>query len=720
MSALVAALPRAIEQAELLEASLKYAKPDATLLGAAGCLIPILTALKWRGDPNQLVESLPHFVGELDIDDLRDVLARLGFKTQQVEGTASRIDARMLPCLYETDQGRVVAILSRDGDDLNIFDPARGGECQEPANQLHGSAYVIDDAADAPTDRSESDTPWFTLILRRFSRTIAIMFAATFVINILAIAVPLSIMVIYDQVIGRQNGGFLPYLAIGIVLAMTVEFLLRTVRTRGQAYLSSRLEFLIGSKAMAHITHLPYSVVERAPVGKQLARIKGFEPLRDFFTGPLVTIAFDLPFVVMFLTVITLVAGPVVLVPIGLIAVYGVLGLLTIPLMRQRVKLASVDRSERQSFVVETLAEMRGIKVMGAEDVWYERFRQMSAGSTLKTFQANYLTSVVQTASHMLMVLGGIGVLALSVMRIESGDMTMGALIATMALTWRVLAPIQSGFNMVARLEQVLLSIRQLNDLLRFRLERQPDELVGERKLFSGRLAFHRISLRYLPRHEPALMGVSFTAAPGEIIALAGSSGSGKSSLLRVALRLYEPQSGAVTLDGIDTRQIDPAELRRAMAYVSQETQVLYGTIAQNLRFGNFSASASDLQEACRIAGVLEEIEKLPEGFETRIGDNLSSSLPAGFHQRLALARAYLSTAPILLLDEAANALDDAGDAKFREALAAMRGKRTILLATHRPSHMRLADRVVVLSDGEVVAEGTPDDIVPQLTRQTL
>ncbi|MGZ0245258.1 MAG: ABC transporter transmembrane domain-containing protein, partial [Alphaproteobacteria bacterium] len=242
------------------------------------------------------------------------------------------------------------------------------------------------------------------------------------------------------------------------------------MRTRGQAYLSSRLEFLIGSKAMAHITHLPYSVVERAPVGKQLARIKEFESLRDFFTGPLVTIAFDLPFVVMFLTVITLVAGPVVLVPIGLIAVYGVLGLLTIPLMRQRVKLASVDRSERQSFVVETLAEMRGIKVMGAEDVWYERFRQMSAGSTLKTFQANYLTSVVQTASHMLMVLGGIGVLALSVMRIESGDMTMGALIATMALTWRVLAPIQSGFNMVARLEQVLLSIRQLNDLLRFRL----------------------------------------------------------------------------------------------------------------------------------------------------------------------------------------------------------------------------------------------------------
>jgi len=153
---------------------------------------------------------------------------------------------------------------------------------------------------------------------------------------------------------------------------------------------------------------------------------------------------------------------------------------------------------------------------------------------------------------------------------------------------------------------------------------------------------------------------------------------------------------------------------------VSQETQVLYGTIAQNLRFGNFSASLQELRDACRLAGMIDETDALPEGFETRIGDNLSSSLPAGFHQRLALARAYLSSAPVLLLDEAANALDDAGDAKFRDALEAMRGSRTILFATHRPSHMRLADRVVVLSDGVVAADGPPDEVVPKLLRQAI
>lgn len=720
MTALLAALPQASEQADLLEANLKQADPDATLHGAAGCLVPILTALKWRGDPNQLVESLPHFVGTLGIGDLRDILARLGFATNMVRTRATNIDARVLPCIYVTDNGRVIVILGREDGQLRIYDPERAGEFLETLDRVCGEAFLVGDECGTSGDREDAEITWFTQTMARFRRTVIIMFATTFGINLLAIAVPLSIMVIYDQVIGRQNGSFLPYLAVGVAIAMLTEFALRLARTRGQAYLSSRLEFLIGTKAMTQITYLPYAVVERAPVGKQLARIKEFESLRDFFTGPLVTIAFDLPFVAVFLCVIALVAGPVALIPLGLMAVYALMGFLVFPVMRRRVKAASLERSERQSFIVETLSEMRSIKVLGAEELWYERFRHISAGATMRTFRANHLTSMVQTASHMLMVLGGVGVLTLSVFRIEAGAMTMGALIATMALTWRVLAPIQSGFNLVSKLEQVLLSIRQLNDLLRFRLEREPGQFVGERKLFSGNLGFHRVSLRYLPRHEPALMGVSFNVRAGEVVALAGSSGSGKSSLLRVALRLYEPQSGSVTLDGIDTRQLDPAELRRALAYVSQETQVLYGTIAQNLRFGNFSASPEELRESCQVAGLLEEIEGLPNGFDTRIGDNLTVNLPTGFHQRLALARAYLSNAPVLLFDEAANSLDDAGDAQFRAALEKMRGSRTIILTTHRPSHMRIADRVVVMSNGTMVADGPPDEIVPKLLRQTL
>ena len=717
MTASLAALPQANEQADLLEASLRQVEESASLDGAAGCLVPLLTALRWRGDPNQLLESLPHFVGSLDMDDVRDVLARLGFATRPARTRVSDLDARALPCLFETADGRAIAILSRIGQRSRVFDPEIGAETDLRSKSLCGTAFVLDHASSSSVTEARQDGSWFATTAGRFRRLVATMFAITLFVNLLAIVVPLTIMIIYDQVVGRQNAGFLPCLAIGVAVAMLSEFALRVLRAWGQAHLSSRLEYLIGAKAMAHVMHLPYAVVERAPVGKQLARLKEFESLREFFSGPLVSVLFDLPFVVLFVVTIGLIAGPVVVVPVILIGLYGLLALATFPAMRRRVKLASVERSERQTFVVESLTEMRGIKIMGSESVWHARFRDISARAAFRTFRANYLTTVVQTLSHMFMVFGAVAVLGLSVLRVDEGLMTMGALIATMALTWRVLAPVQSAFNLSSRLEQVILSVRQLDDLLRFRLEREPDQYAGERKLFTGAVSFNRVSLRYLPKHEPALRGVSFTVRPGEVVALAGSSGSGKSSLLGVALRLYEPQSGTVTLDGIDTRQLDPAELRRAIAYVSQETQILYGTVAQNLRFGNFSAGDEALREACRVAGFLEDIERLPEGFETRIGDNRSARLPAGFHQRLALARAYLSASPVLLLDEAANALDEDGDRKFRDAVSAMRGSRTIILVTHRPSHMRVADRVVVLDAGEVIDEGPPDEIVAKLVR---
>ena len=234
MSVSLSALPQAVDQTALLEASMQQAQPDATLQGPAGCLVPLLTALKWRGDPNQLIESLPHFVGELDVDDLRDVLARLGFPTYGVEMRARDVDGRTMPCLYESGSGRVIALLAREGEKFRIFDPDGKGECVETLHGLRGRVFIADTRPASDIRQEDQDMPWFSQIIGRFRRTIAIMFAVTFVVNMLAVAVPLSIMVIYDQIIGRQNGDFLPYLAVGVALAMTAEFLLRLVRSRGR------------------------------------------------------------------------------------------------------------------------------------------------------------------------------------------------------------------------------------------------------------------------------------------------------------------------------------------------------------------------------------------------------------------------------------------------------------------------------------------------------
>lgn len=719
MTAVLAALPEAVAQTELLQSTLRRGANGSKLNGLAACIVPFLSALKWRGSSERLVEALPHFISDVDIDDFRDVLASLGFPTRCFEIRASQVDERMMPCVYETHRGAHYVLLERIGHQFRVFDPTTGGEYTLNPKYWRGRAYVPEFNEIARSTRiPETSGHWFRSILRRFRSVFAMLFAITMVINLFALIVPVTVMVIYDQVIGQRNGTFLPYICGAVLVSIIVEIALRTVRTRAQAYLSARLEFLIGTKAFGHILHLPYSLVERAAVGKQLARIKEFESLRDLFTGPLVSVLLDLPFITIFILAIALLSGPAALVSVFLIGAYIVLGAILFPIMRQRVKVASAERAQRHAFIVETVGEMRSIKLVGGEDIWHSRFRKFSSDATYAGFRANFLTSVVQTLSHMLMVIAGVGVLAISVERIEGNTMSMGALIATMALTWRVLAPIQTGFNLVARFEQVVLSIRQLEELLKFRKEREPGKQIGEKKVFEGNLKFDRISLRYLPLHEPALLGVSFAVGRGEIVALVGPSGSGKSSLLNVALRLYEPQGGTVTLDGIDVRQLDPVELRRAISYVPQRSQDFYGTIAQNLRFGNLAAADLDLKRACAKAGLLEEIESLREGFETRIGDNRSLSLPAGFHQRLGLARAYLSEAPVLMFDEPANALDEAGDRLFREAINSMRGERTVLLATHRPSHMRLADKIIAMSNGEIVAVGTPDEVIPKLTGQ--
>ncbi len=256
----------------------------------------------------------------------------------------------------------------------------------------------------------------------------------------------------------------------------------------------------------------------------------------------------------------------------------------------------------------------------------------------------------------------------------------------------------------------------QVNTLMRMGNEEgQPSISSGSERVWKGSAAFQRVSFRYSQLSEPALLGVSFQARAGEMVAITGPNGAGKSTLLRLLLGLYQPQAGQVTLDGMDIRQLPEVELRRAISYVPQSVRLFHGSIAQNLRLVNPIASDEDMREACRIAGILETIEALDEGFETRVGDQRVWHLNAGFRQKIALARAFIKNSPILLLDEPAQNLDDAGDRTLVEALKSQKGKRTIIMVTHRPSHIRLADRLIVLNQGSLAAMGAPEAVLKEI-----
>jgi ATP-binding cassette subfamily C protein/ATP-binding cassette subfamily C protein LapB len=293
--------------------------------------------------------------------------------------------------------------------------------------------------------------------------------------------------------------------------------------------------------------------------------------------------------------------------------------------------------------------------------------------------------------------------------------MTVGALIATMALLWRVLSPVQSAFLSIPKLQQTRKGIRQINQLMRLKAERRCTYSgllsAGEQ----GRISLNRVSFRYGADRDPVLLGVALDVEPGEMVAIIGHTGSGKTTLLKLIAGMYSPQAGSLSIDDVDVRQINPVDLRRAIAYVPQQTKFFRGSIAQNMRLKNGLATDEELRTAARDAGILDDILRLPMGFDTMIGDTRTDRFPPGFLRTLSMARAFLSPAPILLLDEPGASLDEESDRRFVEQLKRMKGERTIVMVSHRPSHIRLSDKALLLGKGSTQFVGSPDRAIAKL-----
>jgi ATP-binding cassette subfamily C protein/ATP-binding cassette subfamily C protein LapB len=301
--------------------------------------------------------------------------------------------------------------------------------------------------------------------------------------------------------------------------------------------------------------------------------------------------------------------------------------------------------------------------------------------------------------------------MALGALQVIDGDMSMGGLIAVMALGWRALSPIQSGFLALGRVEQIRSAIRQIDNLMRVPIERVPGTVPPRRTILGG-ITFSFVSHRYNAESDPVLFGVNFDIKPGEVVALTGHNGSGKSTAAKLAAGLYRSQTGAVLIDGVDIRQIDPIDLRQSIAFVPQVSHFFYGTISQNMRLAVPAATDEEIEAATLEARVHDEILALPEGYATRLSEQTLSALPSGFKQKLALARAYVREAPILILDEPGQALDEAGDQALMETIERLRGTTTVIIVTHRPSHMRIADRLIVMNAGKVQFDGKPEEFL--------
>lgn len=678
----------------------------------AACVIPLLRALKWYGTARHIAESLPHFADTLDLTGLRNMMANLHYRSRPVRVRLDRIDPRGLPCLFVPDDAPSIVVIEKKGDNLHIFDSQGDAYTDIAPAPIDGTAYFFQSLEkDAKRTQQLARSSWFKRVADRFRPLVYHIFILTFFLNALALVTPLFVMAVYDQVVGTGSLRMLSYLAIGVAIALACDFFLRSVRSRILAFIGARLDNIVGNAVFKRIMFFPPALTERATIGAQVARIKDFESLREFFTSPIALMLFELPYSVLFIIVIGVLGGPVAFVPIVMLALYALLGAIMIPIIRSAMSVASRARARRQEFVVEALSNIRAIKYTGSVKTWLARNRTLSAEMAMSGYRTTKLAAVVNTLSHVLMVGAGISTIAIGVLRVFDGAMTIGAMVASMILVWRALGPLQIGFLSVTRVTQVRSSVDQLDNLMRFRTERDPDAQITPIKKVVGRVTFTRVSLRYNAEGDPALAGVSFEIVPGESVAIIGGNGSGKSTILKLLLGLYQAQAGSIRLDNQDIRQMDPLELRHAIGYAPQTADFFYGTIAQNLRLADPTASDRDLEDAARLAAMLDDIQALPRGFQTRIGDSRQGQLPSSFQQRLNLARCYVKKAPIMLFDEPGNGLDFEDDQAFMRTVQSLKGQQTIFIVTHRPSHMRIVDKVIWLEHGMVRLIGTPDEV---------
>ncbi|CAN7380224.1 ATP-binding cassette domain-containing protein [Pseudoduganella sp. LjRoot289] len=686
----------------------QYAVPSDLAL----CLPPLLDALQWQGRPRHLADALPHLAQQLDLTGLCSVLSNLGWQPRHFEAELATLDARLTPCLFLTAGKPALVVLGRMADGrLRVFDGGSGGErlLDEGEQALAGAAYLfVAPPQGVPAHGGDS---WFGGLVWRLRKHLGLVLGLTVASTALALMPPLFVRTVYDTVIPSGDLKLGAMLTLGVLLTIGLDWLLRGLKNRVLAYVGGRTEYLLGTSLFERIVCLPASATEGASSARQVERIKNLESLREFFLGPLVMIAFELPASVVMLVALALINPWAVVVLLAAVAIYAALWFGGRRWNQAAMARASRLTAERSALLNEVLAGMRLIRSAGAARTWLQRFHGVSGKAVLAGFEDQQLRVRTAGVAQVLGMCAGLFAMAVSAYLAIGGALSGGAMMATMMIVWRLTGPIQNIFQAASALVRIGANRRQIENLMRMPTERDTGIKPAARPAMGGELAFSRVSFRYANDADPALLGINFTVTPGQMVVVAGPNGAGKSTLLKLIVRVYSPQAGTIRLDQVDIRQLAAPELRGGVSYMPQNCELFHGTVLQNLTLVHPVATMEEVQWAVEMAGLAEDIAALPQGFETRISNSRSEQLPYGFRQRLMLARAMLKPAAVVLLDEPGTGMDQAGEQALLRCIAWLRGRSTLLVVSHRPGHMRMADAVICMKNGALTAMGPFDSV---------
>jgi ATP-binding cassette, subfamily C, bacterial LapB len=539
---------------------------------------------------------------------------------------------------------------------------------------------------------------------------------ATIAINVLALAGSLVIMNVYDRVLPNQAMETLTALTIGAMLAACFEFALRMLRGIMIDAASQETDLRVADTLFRRVVGAKLSA-SGGSTGVRINTMREFETLREFYTSATLTALGDLPFALLFILVIFWVAGPLVAVPLIAIPVLAAISLaLHKPLARLTAE-SFRDTAQKNAILVETLVGLDTIKSIGAERHVEATWNTSMREHVRVGLRTRLLMALSQNAVQMTQGIATLALLAYGVILVGRGDITGGALMAATTLMARVLTPIAQGSMILGRLHHIKVAWAAIQQLADAPQERPADaDFVTPLQAIQS-FSFEQVRFSYAPDAPPALNDVSFSVAAGERVALIGSIGCGKSTILKLLMKLHEPQGGRILAQGLALAGIDPALLRAGIGCAEQNPVLFAGTLRMNLMLHRPEASDAQMIEACEISGALAWINRMPRGFDSRIGER-GQGLSGGQRQSLALARALITNPPMLVLDEPTSDMDGRSETEIVARLGKAIAGRTLVLVTHRPALLDLVDRLIVLDAGKIVADGPKATVLEQLRRR--
>ncbi|MEA5628324.1 peptidase domain-containing ABC transporter [Nostoc sp. UHCC 0251] len=644
----------------------------------------------------------------------------IGLKAQLIELPTASLARIPTPALIRYNDNFAV-LYAADANTMVLGVPSKGIVRCKPAQLVEQldvdptdfppKVRVLLLTATNQTPQERFSLRWFIPYLSKHRRVLIEVFIASFFVQLAALANPLVVQLIIDKVITQNSIGTLHILGILLLVVGLFEAVLTTLRTYLFVDTTNRIDMGLGSQIIDHLLRLPLRYFERRPVGELSTRINELENIRQFLTGTALTVGLDALFSVVYIGVMLIYSWQLTLVGLSTIPVFVIITLVASPTISRQLRGKAERNAETQSYLVEVMSGIQTVKAQNIElrsrFSWQERYARFVAAG----FKTVVTSTLANSTSNFLNKLSSLLVLWVGAYLVLQGELTLGELIAFRIISGYVTSPILRLAQLWQSFQETALSLERLSDIVDTPQEGETDRYNIPLPSIKGAVKYENVSFRFGTSGPLQLSNVNLEFEPGKFIGIVGQSGSGKSTMMKLLLRLYETESGRILIDGYDIAKVELYSLRRQIGVVPQETLLFDGSVQENIALTNPDATTEEIIEAAQVACAHEFIMNLPNGYNTRVGER-GSALSGGQRQRIAIARSVLQRPKLLVLDEATSALDYPTERQICLNLAKAFKGDTVFFITHRLNTVSNADMIVVMDNSRVIEKGSHQELM--------